>query len=284
MRSRFQKPAGDFAAITRRAGRAKRLAPMLALGVIALFSALAPAQAQLVYPHPSPSGSFPLAQAYFILSAPDPDGLLPVENGVLAFQSLPSPNADRIDIDAFATFNAAVEHTPVVISSSLTIEPPSTRPTTETDAGIHTSWALLMNPPGTMYVLDVVVECTLNGTTTKQRHIDRWTWKVVATLESLRAVIKAFASHPSEIVFSRPPVTVPSLGLIASRQTYLDLLAAVDGIQTAPNNNVARSRIDAMVSQIQVAVSARKIASDRTHPAGAILIEDLRYIRASLAP
>ena len=44
----------------------------------------------------------------------------------MAFQTLPIPNADRIDIQPFGTCNSLVENTPVALSSRLTIQPPAT--------------------------------------------------------------------------------------------------------------------------------------------------------------
>jgi hypothetical protein len=53
---------------------------------------------------------------------------------------------------------------------------------------VRTWWTLMYTEPGTKFVLEVTVRC-LNLANQPKIHIDRWTWEVVATLDSLENVI-----------------------------------------------------------------------------------------------
>lgn len=57
--------------------------------------------------------------------------------------------------------------------------------------GVRTWWALRYTQPGTTFTLEVTVRCrdaSRNGATAL--HIDRWTWRVTATVDSLPLVIQ----------------------------------------------------------------------------------------------
>jgi hypothetical protein len=86
---------------------------------------------------------------------------------------------------------------------------------------VRTWWTLIFTQPGTTFTLELTVRClTPNGM--PQLHIDRWTWKVVATFESLRQVINVL--HTGALGTTEVPC-------IASEDMFRALQASVDQIQ-----------------------------------------------------
>jgi hypothetical protein len=86
---------------------------------------------------------------------------------------------------------------------------------------VRTWWTLIFTQPGTTFTLELTVRClTPNGM--PALHIDRWTWKVVATFESLRQVINVL--HTNTLGTTEVPC-------IASEDMFLALQASVDAIE-----------------------------------------------------
>jgi hypothetical protein len=116
------------------------------------------------------------------------------------------------------------------------------------------------------------VEC--RNTTTGQlvTHLDRWTWKIVATPESLRAVVVAL--HGYAIGTSGVP-------MITSETAYDALITATERIQArlrAGDNAGAKAAIDAMD---QLVVSGGIVATN-DFPGDAWLRVELEYLRSLL--
>jgi hypothetical protein len=88
--------------------------------------------------------------------------------------------------------------------------------------GVRTWWTLIYSPPGTTFTLDVTVRCVDKMTQFPKLHIDRWHWKVVATLDSLRAVIDVLHSNT---------LGTTEIPCIASEEVYDMLHDCVDDIQ-----------------------------------------------------
>jgi hypothetical protein len=116
--------------------------------------------------------------------------------GVLSLETKLVSGVPRLNVDRFATcLPGEVKY---IQSYRLCKDVPASRkcPTTyesrlyhQFGAGIRTWWTLQFTPPGTVFTLDVTVRCTDVRRRKVSFHIDRWTWEVVATLDSLENVI-----------------------------------------------------------------------------------------------
>jgi hypothetical protein len=245
--------------------------PLLAIGILLTSSAVS-AQALLpIYPH----GPFPLAPAYY------PAGPGAAVSGVLVMQTL--PNSDTLDANAFATFNATTENSPVVVSYGLVVQVarstkyPNIFPgktVTQMGTNVQTLWGTMDAPPGSTFTLDLRVRCTRNGTQLTQDHIDRWTWRVIATTQTLRALIDALFTHPDG--------NQPSRTLIPSQQTRRDLLAAVQQIDSASGATAKKQQIAAMGMLVTSRAASGKIVATDEHLGPYLLLATLEAIAAQL--
>jgi hypothetical protein len=116
--------------------------------------------------------------------------------GVLSLETKLVGGIPRLNVDRFATCGPG--EAKYVQSYRLTKAVPASEkcPTTyetriyhQFGTGIRTWWTLQFTPPGTIFTLDVTVRCTDPRRRKVTFHIDRWTWEVVATLDSLESVI-----------------------------------------------------------------------------------------------
>jgi hypothetical protein len=99
---------------------------------------------------------------------------------------------------------------------------------------IRTWWALNYTMPGTEFVLEVTVRC-LDAITRQPRiHIDRWKWRVVADLETLRHVIDLEHSHA---------ISTLEVPCIVGEDLYALLIDQVDEIRDA----IVSNRPDKMI-------------------------------------
>jgi hypothetical protein len=91
--------------------------------------------------------------------------------------------------------------------------------------GIRTWWALRYTQPGTTFTLELTVRCNDPRKRGKPAiHIDRWTWRVTANLDTLPYVIQVF--HTGAIGTLEIPC-------IAGEETYQCLVAGVNRLKTA---------------------------------------------------
>jgi hypothetical protein len=110
---------------------------------------------------------------------------------------------------------------------------------TQYGTGIRTWWALRYTQPGTTFTLEVTVRCRdLTRGGASALHIDRWTWRVVATLESLPHVI--------DVLHTRAIGTL-EIPCIVGEDAYRALLTGADQLKTAAANmsKSARARVEA---------------------------------------
>jgi hypothetical protein len=135
----------------------------------------------------------------------------------------------RLDVNCFVTCPAG-QSQPFVQSFRLKKEIPGSGKCPGTFAprtffqfggGVRTWWTLIFTQPGTTFTLELTVRC-LNGAGFPVLHLDRWTWKVVATFESLRHVINVL--HSNAIGTTEVPC-------IASEDMFNALLGSVDAIE-----------------------------------------------------
>jgi hypothetical protein len=252
--------------------------PLLALAILLPGSAVSAQTDPPIYPHPSAGGAFPLPQAYYPTEPADAGAAV---GGTLVMQTL--PNSDALDANAFATFNAAIENSPVVVSYRLVVQVarstnyPSVFPgktVTQMGNSVQTVWSTMNDSPGSTFILEVRVRCTLNGSRSTREHIDQWTWRVVATTQTLRALIDALFSHPDG--------NQPSQTLIPSQQTRLALLAAVQQIDSASGSTAKRQKIAAMETLVKTAAANGKIVATKEHPGPYLILVDLEAIAAQL--
>jgi hypothetical protein len=95
-----------------------------------------------------------------------------------------------------------------------------------TPTGIRTWWALSYSMPGTKFHLELTVRCgkLVNGIRAPSIHVDRYTWQVVATTDTLPVVINLL--HTNTIGTAEIPC-------IVNEQAYCDLMAAAGLIKLA---------------------------------------------------
>jgi hypothetical protein len=199
--------------------------PLAVLGLLA--AGLHPAGALTagpvpVYYHPDPSvaSAFQIAENYPGHSEPhETDPLFMIaDNGCWSGENVSGdnihavpgifcldtdPNTFRLNVNAFATCSPS-EHNPFVQSFRMTKDIPGSNkcpvqypPRTwfQFGRGIRTWWALNYTQPGTRFILEVTVRCLDNTTNQPRLHIDRWTWEVVASLDTLVHTIDVLHSN-----------------------------------------------------------------------------------------
>jgi len=232
--------------------------PLAVLGLV--LAALPPARAATapsvpVYYHPGPTenDAFLLAQAYPGLSLDHQSTPLgeirpnrrwsgynqfetPEYENIKAvpgiFSLAADPSTFRLNVAAFARCPEG-ETEPFIQSYRLTkIIPGSNKCPMQFPArtfyqfgrGIRTWWVLNYTMPGTKFVLEVTVRC-LNTVTRQPRiHIDRWTWMVVADLDTLENVINLQHTHA---------ISTLEVPCIVGEDLYKVLLDQVDEIRAA---------------------------------------------------
>jgi hypothetical protein len=109
-----------------------------------------------------------------------------------------------------------------------------------TPTGIRTWWALSYDMPGTKISLEVTVVCQhseINGVTHPTIHVDRYTWVVVATPDTLPVVINL--EHTNTIGTAEIPC-------IVNEQAYCDLMAASGLIELANASGSQSDRFTAI--------------------------------------
>lgn len=198
----------------------------LALAAIpAATAAPTPSVPVIYHPGPTANDAYLLAQAYPGISLPhqEPSQLgtirpnirwsganqdpTPENENIKAvpgiFSLAADPSTFRLNVGAFVTCPPGQE-SPFVQSYRLTkIIPGSDKCPMQFPArtfyqfgrGIRTWWVLNYTMPGTKFVLEVTVRCLETITRQPRLHIDRWTWMVDASLESLRNVIDVQHTH-----------------------------------------------------------------------------------------
>lgn len=228
---------------------------VLGLTLAALPSAIAQTASVPVryHPGPGPSDAYLLAQAYPGVSLPHE----PSELGIIrpnlrwsganqddteanqnvravpgVFSLAADPATTRLQVSAFVTCPPGT-YDPFVQSYRLTkIVPGSNKCPVQFrpgkfyqfGRGIRTWWALNYTMPGTEFVLEVTVRCLDQVTRQPRLHIDRWTWRVVADLDTLRHVIDLQHSHA---------VSTLEVPCIVGEDLYRWLIRQVDEIQGA---------------------------------------------------
>jgi hypothetical protein len=183
-----------------------------------MLPATIPAFAQIVnggvvyIDHPGPGAAFQIAEAYPGSSGIYTTGIVPnrcfsgpdqsTENvtavpGILCLARTPDLYSFKLNVNAFATCPTD-QHGAVVQSFRLKKEIPGSmkcpntyRPATYWQFGsaVRTWWTLLYTQPGTTFTLEVTVRCLTIGNQPRI-HIDRWVWKVVATMESVALAVR----------------------------------------------------------------------------------------------
>jgi hypothetical protein len=100
-----------------------------------------------------------------------------------------------------------------------------------TPTGIRTWWALSYSMPGTKFHLELTVRCgrLVNGVRAPSIHVDRWTWRVVASPDTLPVVVNLL--HTNTIGTTEVPC-------IVSEQAYCDLMAAAGLIKLAETGSL----------------------------------------------
>jgi len=153
----------------------------------------------------------------------------------------------RLNVNAFAACPGPGYTTPFVQSVRLTkvipLQPkcPGVFPGAtfnQFGANIRTWWALQFTPPGTSFVLDVTVACQGvpsqgNGGKTIIS-IDRYTWRVEVSIESILAVVDVLHSNP---------VSTSEIPCIAAEDVYLALRLAVSRIGCATDQFQRQNRL-----------------------------------------
>jgi hypothetical protein len=232
--------------------------PLAVLGLLA--AGLQPAGAVSVSPvpvyyHPGPSAdeAFQLAESYPGQSnTHQTDPLFTFEenrcwSGAVQFpedniKAVPGifcldtdPDTFRLNVNAFATC-AVTEHNPFIQSFRMMKDIPGSNkcplqfpPRTwfQFGRGIRTWWALNYTQPGTRFVLEVTVRCLDNTTNTPRIHIDRWTWEVVASLDTLVNTIHVLHSNA---------ISTLEVPCILGEDLFVALLDQVELIRTANTN------------------------------------------------
>jgi hypothetical protein len=157
--------------------------------------------------------------------------------GVLCLDTKIVSGVPRLNVDRFVTCPAGA--VPFVQSYRLTKEVPSAEKCPATyesrvyhqfGTGIRTWWALQFTPPGTLFTLDVTVRSTDARTRKVTFHVDRWTWEVVATLDTLESVIHLL--HTDAVGTTEVPC-------ILGEDLYRSLIAGVGAIRTAKGRSRA---------------------------------------------
>jgi hypothetical protein len=194
-----------------RSGLTLAISGMLFLGAVPGFAQITVATMP-VTEHPAPGQTFKLAEAYPGTSGTYAVGIAPnrcwsgstqTEENIRAvpgvFCLVRDSTTFRLLVEAFATCGANERpDSKVVQSYRLKKEIPGSRKCPEVyrpatfwqfgSSQVRTWWTLIYTQPGTKFVLEVTVRClTLGGQ--PKIHIDRWTWEVVANLDTFENVI-----------------------------------------------------------------------------------------------
>jgi hypothetical protein len=274
----------------------RRVALMFgAASTVILLLAPPRADAQPVYPHPDPAAGesfFALAQAYRLM----PRGnatfsgdrrlrrTVGAVEGILELAARQTGASPPIVLDAaaFATCRTSVESSPVVLDLKLTKVIPGSAlyPATyqlqtfiQLGNNIRTHWTLLYDQPGTTFTLDVHVSCTSQSTGLQVDHIDRYTWKVVATPESLHALIDALHTHAFG-TSGIPP--------ISSESTFRTLHAYVDEVETKLGQGDIVGAKATIASMSTFVSTAPGILTTLENPAIEALRVALEYLNSTL--
>jgi hypothetical protein len=267
---------------------------LLALVMLALAGGVAHAQ---IYLHPDPASGrtfYPVARAYRIDQFA-PNGTWAGETrraeedavpGVFQLTDTSSGGQVIIDLRAFATTRPGEKFVQILTSPSpkLVLKVPGSAkcpgvyPLHSFELSGTTlnrpRWSIMGDQPGTTFTLSVWVQCR-NNTGQLVTHEDRWTWKIVATVDSLRALLIALHGH-----------TIGTVGIpvIASEPAYDALIAAAAQIQArlqAGDNTGAKSAIDAM-DQLVVGYANSGILVTAENPTDCWIRVELEYIRSQL--
>jgi hypothetical protein len=232
---------------------------VVGLVLAALPPALAaPTPSVPVYYHPGPTAddAYLLAQAYPGMSLPhqvsseSPLGVIrdnrgwsgalqpmtPENENIKAvpgiFSLAADPETFRLNVAAFVVCPPG-RHSPFIQSYRLTkIIPESNkcpmqfpgRTFYQFGRGIRTWWVLNYTMPGTKFVLELTVRTLDSATYQPRLHIDRWTWMVVADLDTLRNVINVQHSHA---------ISTLEVPCIVGEDLYQMLLDQVEEIREA---------------------------------------------------
>lgn len=215
---------------SRRFVEVKRFAvPMVVAGLMlavlpSAFAAPTPSVQVIYHPGPGAGDAYKLAQAYPGVSLPHEtsdvlgtiadnkrwsgdDQLQPGSENIKAvagvFSLAANASTFQLNAAAFATCPPG-QVEPFIQSYRLTKIIPGSKkcPMQFPDGtfyqfgrGIRTWWVLNYTMPGTQFVLELTVVCKDFLTRQPKLHIDRWTWRVVADLNTLRHVINLEHTH-----------------------------------------------------------------------------------------
>jgi hypothetical protein len=196
-------------------------------------------------------GPFDMAQAYPAQTSGYPGSTPPIADdksftgttqgtlnasavsAVLCFDSIVVDGVPVLNVNAFASCPSG-QFAPFVQSYRLVKDVPGSgkcpltyapRTFVQFGSGIRTWWALRYTQPGTTFTLELTVRCKDPRKRGQPSiHIDRWTWRVTATLDSLPLVIQVF--HTSAIGTLEIPC-------IAGEDTYQALQAGVTRLKNA---------------------------------------------------
>lgn len=172
--------------------------------------------------------------------------------GILSLATKLVSGVPRLDIDRFVT--SPPNSRPFVQSYRLTKDVPASEKCPGTfqsrtyhqfGPGIRTWWALQFTPPGTLFTLDVTVRYLDPRSRKVAFQIDRWTWEVVATLDSLENLIYLLHTDAvgttevpcilGEDLFEALVASMETLrtAKVESRQAFQDALFNMEGLVTA---------------------------------------------------
>jgi hypothetical protein len=291
-----RQPMTEESVVRCPARSAGKWSAFLALVMLALPGGAAHAQ---IYAHPDPASGrtfYPVARAYRLDSVAgnatwSGEARRSVEDavpGLLRLADMPSGGSVIIDLRAFATTRPGETFVQVLTSPAPTLVmqvlgsakcPTVYSPqmfASQSVTNIRTHWAIMGFQPGTTFTLTLSVQCRQNAGGQLVTHQDRWTWKIVATPESLRALLIALHSH-----------TIGTIGVpvIASEPAYDALIAAAEQIQArirAGDNAGAKAAIDAMDQLVVSYASAGRIAATTENPGDCWIRVELEYLRSLL--
>jgi hypothetical protein len=189
-----------------------------------------------------------LAQAYPATATPLPGvaddrcfrGIRQGENnglavpGLLCLDSVMVKGVPRLNVNSFITCPAG-QTQPFVQSYRLTKDVPgsakcpmtfSPRSYYQFGTGIRTWWALQFTMPGTTFTLEITVRCLDSRSRKALFHIDRWTWEVIATLDTFEHLIHLL--HTDAVGTTEVPC-------IVGEDVYMALLDGLQEMRDAPS-------------------------------------------------
>jgi hypothetical protein len=271
---------------------------LLALVLLALAGGAAHAQTRAtIYDHPDPATGrtfYPVVRAYRLDQVAGnatwagearraEEDAVP---GLFRLADTASGGSVRIDLRPFATTRPGETFVQVLSSPApqLVMQVPgsakcsgvySLQTFTQSGANIRSHFAIMGLQPGTTFTLTLSVQCRQGAGGPLVTHQDRWTWKIVATPESLRALLIALHGHT---------VSTAGVPVIVSEPAYDALIAAAQQIQTriqAGDNNGAKAAIDAM-DQLVVSYANHGIIVSTENPGDCWIRVELEYLRSQL--